>query len=166
MNLDFVQDLFNFDKVLHLLYSDTNDSRIDPILYALKFCEQAKNEVDLYENTEMIDEKSYNPERYLKSINQIDEFERKCIENCRQNFDYFSERLKNIIESVLELSTQPQAKYTIDKINQIRNESIHVRKEIFNQNLIFLDKIGNKKIGSLILIEPFCLDDFQIECIK
>ena len=154
------------DNALEVIYNETNDSEIDPVVYAIQFCALVKNEVDLYENTEMIIQANYNPERYLKLINQIDQFRDKCVENCRKNYEIFGQRLKKILEDSLEISTMPKTKETIDKKFKIRKESIILRREIFDQNLIFLDKLGEKKIGSLVFIEPFCLDDFQIECIK
>ena len=43
----------------------------------------------------------------------------------------------------------------------MRKESINLRRDILNQNIIFIDKIGEKQIGSLIIIDPFSLVTFK-----
>ena len=160
-----LRSFLNFDKVLSSIYEETSDSEIDPVIYVSKYCELLKNEVDLFENVEISNGK-VNSCRYLNLINQIEQFETKCVQNCRQNCKILEPKLKKILEDVLELSKLSKTKETIEKAYEIRKESTSLRREMFKDNLIFIDRLGNRKIGSLIYIEPFCLDDFQVECIK
>ena len=54
----------------------------------------------------------------------------------------------------------------MEKALNIRKESINLRREIFKQNIIFIDKIDQKQVDSLVIIDPFIIDDFQIDVIK
>ena len=161
-----LDNMFDFDKVLSLVYEETNDSNINPVAYVIKKCELLKNEVDLFYTLKCLENRTQSEDIHLKLIKEIQNFELKCVENCRKNFYNFQERFKKIVEDWLGILNEPTSKDLLNKKIHIRTESIHLRRDIFKLNLIFLNKIGRNEIGSLIFIEPFCLDDFQIESIK
>ena len=156
------QLFFLSDKTLSFIYNETNASEIDPIVYVFKFCELLKNEIDIFE----MSKRNQNPDRYLQLINQIEEFEAKCVENCRKNFETFRQKLEEILKEILALSQYQLTKEAAEKKFEIIKETVKLRRDIFKKNVFFVDRIDDKEIGSLIFIEPFCIDDFQIECIK
>ena len=153
-----------FDRVLCSM-NENDESDINPLVYVAKYCELLKNQVDLYESMKELDGK-YSNDEHIKLINEIEQFEIKCIENCRQNFDHFSERLKIIMQSMYQMKNKSRTKRFLEKTFEIRIESTKLRQDIFKRNLIFLEKVEGKEIGSLVFIEPYCLDDFQIETLK
>ena len=159
------KDIFCFDKVLSILYEETNDFEIDPVLYVVKYFESLKNQVDLFKNIQIING-IHSSDKHLDSIKEIEKLEAICIENCRKNSQNFKERLKKVIEDTLELTSKPKSIVSLQRTYLIRLESIQLRKEILKQNLIFLERFDDKEIESLIVIDPFTLDDFQIEFIK
>ena len=157
-------NVFSFDNVLSLLYDENKDHVIEPLIYVVKHFEILKNQVDLYFNLEASNGKCEIENDQM--IKVIDEFETTCIENCRQNDADFKDRFKHVIEDCLKLYKMPKTKAKIEKTLKIRKDMKCLRKDIFKQSLIFLDKIGKRKIVSLIFIDPFYLDDFQIQCLR
>ena len=173
--VEMSQMFFGFDKVLSLIYEETNDPEINPVIYVIKHCELLKNQIDSTINKK--DLKGKNVENdYLVLINEINEFQSICVENCRNNMVNFTTRFKYVIEKALEIKDEQKSKDSLEKMFDIRNKSLSLRRDIFNKNLIFLEYTKEQKqydaqkqennLFSLVVIEPCCLDDFQIETIK
>ena len=159
------KELFNFDISLSLIYEETGDSDINPVIYISKYFELLKNQIDLYENNEILNGKN-STEKYTEIFAKIENYEKVCVENFRNNSENFQKKLKKITNDVLMLENEPKTEYSVEKALNIRKESINLRREIFKHNIIFLDKKDEKQVGSLIIIDPFCIDDFQIDVIK
>ena len=155
----------SFDQVLLNLYKEEKCNEINPVLYVVKHFELLKTQVDLYYTSKNLEDYPVQ-ESYLKIINQIEEYQAECIQNCYNNLDTIQERFKEIIKETTEIDNYMQQNEYLVKTQRIRHESKELRGEIFKRNFIFIDKLGNKDVGSLIIIEPFCLDDSQIYIIK
>ena len=57
------------------------------------------------------------------------------------------------------------------KLTGIKNLSLEFKKEIFNDNLFFIEWVNpkndlNKRNASLIVLKQICLDDFQVQLLR
>ena len=134
------EDIFVFDKVLSLIFEETKESDIDPVVYAVKYCELLKNEVDLYEISS--GEKKF--QNYSNLIEEIDKFQSKCVENCRTNYTILRQNLSNVVRDTLELQKMPKSKEKLEKTYEIRKVSIQLRRDVLGDNLVFFDKINGQ----------------------
>ena len=80
------------------------------MVYAVKYCELLKNEVDLYEISK--GEKKF--QNYSNLIEEIDKFQSKCVENCRTNYTILRQNLSNVVRDTLELQKIPKSKEKLD----------------------------------------------------
>ena len=185
-------DFMNFDNVLMSIYGDDNSpsnpkssarsysksstrifsarpmmimaikSNIDPYIYISTHFDSLRNQIDIYASEHEITGKEH-----YELIQIAKEHEDECIQNLDNNFDTFQDKLNLIIEKRKELcKEEKETRMFLEKNINIRNEWIEARKEIFKKNLFFIDSFGCKKNGCLIQIEPFCIDDLQIDIIK
>ena len=151
-----------FDKALYEIYEETNDADIDPFIYLARHFDIIKNQIDIFALTRQI-----NDEKYLKLIEAIECHEKECIINCRQNYSIFQHKLKSVLwELNVTNKGMPQTKDFVEKRLKIRKEWIETKNLIFRKNVIFVDVIDKKDIGSLFIVEPFGIDDQQIDLIK
>ena len=177
-------DFLSFDNVLSSFYQ--TGSQIDPYIYLLTHFDLLRNEVDIFalENE---------TENHSELIQIIKDYEVECFQNYRNNFQIFDQKFYLIIDKRIELYKEPKGTQEyVEKNLQIRKEWIQARKMIFKKNLFFLNNsndssenfhdkdrysypeiesyksksVQNKKFGFVVLIEPFCLDDLQIDIIK
>ena len=148
----------DFDIALSEIYHETKSTHIDPIVYLSRHFDLLRNQVDIFTfNKKVIDDY-----RYLKLIEIIKNHEDECLHNCHRNLEVYQEKLKDIIEKVIKLNHETQkTKEFVEKRLEIRKEWIETRQVIFKKNLIFVEFIQEKEIGSLVIVEPFCLDDQQ-----
>ena len=153
-----------FDTALSEIYDGTNFlTEIDPIVYLVRHFDLLRNQVDIF----ALKSKLIDNDRYLNLVDIIKNHENQCVDNCHHNMEVYRGKLKNIIEKVIKLNHEtPITKDFVEKRLEIRKEWIETRQEIFNKNLIFIESFNKKEIGSLIVVEPLCLDDQQIVIIK
>ena len=182
------ENFLNFDKILNSFIQESPNSDINLILYVIKFFENLKNEVDLYSEEFVLNQnedifKKLDICNREKLLDYIKEKEIECLLNCHLKEDLLQSKLNVVIKQseslIKELSIdQNIAKTSEDFLRRLQliiHLSIELRKEIFENNLIFLKKtlpnncthITSKLWDcSLLVIEPFCLDDFQIDLLK
>ena len=175
-------DFLNFDNVLTSLCGDNssqsypksakrifsarpmmvNKSNIDPNIYISTHFDLLRNEIDIYAS-----EHEITGTEHSELIQITKDHEDECIQNLNNNYEIFEEKLDMIIEKRKELcKEEKETRIFLQKNINIRNEWIEARKEIFKKNLFFIDSFGGNKKCCLIQIEPFCIDDLQINIIR
>ena len=126
-----------------------------------------------------------NREEILKFV---DIAESECLKRCRQNEELFQSKLDSISKLIKDLidkfpSEQDDLEnYVVSleyfkKISEIKRLSFELKKDLFKKNLLCLKRVNkcdqvdtsNKsktKGFKLFVIEPFCIDDIQIDLLK
>ena len=72
------KELFNFDISLSLIYEETGDSDINPVIYISKYFELLKNQI--FENNEILTGK-ISSDKYTEIFAKIENYEKACVEN-------------------------------------------------------------------------------------
>ena len=147
------------------LYKEEISFEIHPIIYIAKHFEIIKNQVDIYFQCKNLKDKGI-LNKYLKIIDQLEQLQAVCALNCYRNLDSFKQRLKSLLKKVIVASKFHKETDYLNNIQTIRRESIELRREILKHNFKFIDKMDTVDVGSLIVIKPFCLDDYQVKIIK
>ena len=149
----------NSDQALSKIFQENEDLDLN-IYLRTHFDLLKKKIVQHHLNSDIPTDQLSNQIEIIKNHEDV------CFQNCFKNLTNFLVELSRINEKQIELS-----KNTLDdqefakKCTKIRNEWIELRKEILEKNVFLLEFLGNKKIGSLVFIEPLSLDDRQIEII-
>ena len=130
-------------------------------------------------------EKNRNREEMLKFV---DINESECLIRCRQNEELFQLQLDSILKLIKDLIDRfPHEQDDLEefvigqeyfkKIAEIKRLSLELGKELFNRNYFCLKSVNTcdlmkasidskMKSFKLFVIEPFCMDDIQIDLLK
>ena len=153
------------------------DLNVEESLIYKELLQVDKNESNL--------EKIKNREEILKFV---DVTESECLIRCRQNEELFQSKLASISKLIKDLidkfpSEQDDLEdYVVSqeylkKICEIKRLSFELRKDLFKRNLLCLKRVNKcdlvdtstkseTKDFKLFVIEPFCMDDIQIDLLK
>ena len=126
-----------------------------------------------------------NREEMLKFV---DINESECLIRCRQNEELFQLQLDSILKLIKDLIDRfPHEQDDLEefvigqeyfkKIAEIKRLSLELGKELFNRNYFCLKSVNTcdlmkasidskMKSFKLFVIEPFCMDDIQIDLLK
>ena len=170
------------DKALNSLIDEFNDYDINLIIYVARYFKDLQHEIDLFAEKSKTDNRlskididKINQDRE-EMINYIDECKTQCLLRCQENQDKFQLKL----DFILQLFKQPNEQLNStsfslsyeQKISELNKLSFELRKDIFKKNLIFLNQsfldscnasCKSQTCFKLFIIEPFCMDDIQIE---
>ena len=150
-------------------------------VYVAKFFENLKRDIDLYVEgvlAQKADKKLPNSENELNRelvINFIKDQESEALKKCTENKERLEANLNQIIHERKELEANKPTQENSDIYNQkltgIKNLSLEFKREIFNDNLFFIEWVNpkndlNKRNASLIVLKPICLDDFQVQLLR
>ena len=162
---------FNFDDIL----SESNLD-IDTGLYLANYYDRLRSECDLFAEKQL----DLNPENNSESINSnrdliisyINEHKTRSYQIYRSNSDEYNETFQYVINEIKNLKEESKSeefwlsKKQIEKLTDIKLRLINFRNELIGGGLIFFEGYKNHRVGSLIHIEPFSLDDMQVKVIK
>ena len=178
---------FNFDQTMGCLIVESDIFEINLIVYITRFFQNIKNEIDLFVEENLTIYENYEAEYFNICINKnreeilefIDINESECILRCRENRKLYQAKLDSILRLTKQLRGQfPSENFVINqeflkKISEIKKLSIEFRKDLFKRNFIFLKPVDNinskftsNNKSKFFVIEPFCMDDWQIEFLK
>ena len=162
-----------------------NEYEIDPIIYVKKFFERLRFEVDLIIEKKVfsIDKQSRTPtrssliqkeiafERRNKILKILKDLEEKCVDNCRRNFFRFQENFADFVKKRKYILNEICEDRSIneDLIRETNAILIDINREMFVDNIVFISEVaeyGNLFFGSLLIIQPFLFDQFQIKILK
>ena len=194
--MENLKTFIHFDKILINLIEESNDFEINIIMYVTRFFNNLKNEVDLYTEEYLINEETSNitnnfmfdlNEYRKEMLNFVDISESECILRCRSNEELFQSKLDSVLQLLIMLRDKfPSEKADIENfvisheyfkcIFQIKEKSLEFKRKLFIKNYFCVEPVNKSNCDNLnmpkmknfklFVIEPFCMDDIQIDLLK
>ena len=184
------KNIFVFDQTIASMVKKDNQFSIDLFVYISVFFKNLRNEVDIYsEKFENLNKKKLNftdcklfeRGKFYKFINDR---ENECLENGIKNTNLLQYKLDLFLQNAQEINIllkkqlfQTSQEY-IEKITYFKEFLSVLKKELFKENLFFVDWSYSDSLkdrefeenllvsGVLVVIESPILDDIQINAIK